>query len=93
MARSSPGRLVRPAVAPAGIHSVVESMLHSAKNAESCLEDFRRRADRNGSRAIGNHLSRVAVESGVLLEPIAAVRKPLSADAPPPANMSWVVRA
>ena len=79
VAQSSPGRLELLSIALADIRGIVESMLRSVKNAESCLEDFRRRADRNALGAVGDHLSHVTIESGGLLESIAAAREPLLA--------------
>jgi hypothetical protein len=78
-APSSLVRLELLSIALVDIRAIVESMLRAVESAELCVGDFRDRADREALGAVGEYLSRVTVESGVLLESIAAVRVPLSA--------------
>jgi len=66
-------------VALLDIRAIVESMLRSVTSAESCVENFLRRADHDALSALGEHLSQVTRDSGDLLESIVAARVPLLA--------------
>ena len=79
MALSSRHRLDSLSIAIVDIRAIVESMSRSVTSAESCIEDFYHRADRDALAALSEHLSSVTIESGVLLESIAAAREPLLA--------------
>jgi hypothetical protein len=85
VAQSRPAaRLQLLSIAIVDIRNIVESMLRSVEDAESCVEDYHDRADHDALGALSEHLSRVTIESGVLLESIVAAREPLSALLHPP---------
>ena len=65
------------------IRAIVESMLRSVTNAESCV--FLRRADHDTLGVLSEHLSQVTIDSEALPKSIAAAREPLLAllDTPP----------
>ena len=67
------------------IRAIVESMLRSVTNAESCVEHFLRRADHDTLGVLSEHLSQVTIDSEALPKSIAAAREPLLAllDTPP----------
>ena len=66
-------------IALGDIRGIVESMRRSVTSAESCIEEFRLRADLDALGALSEHLSRVTIDSEALLESIAAAREPLLA--------------